>query len=392
MVTEDQIVDNLAVLSLLALGPILVVLVAVIVWRMSALGVIAASLEGLITAGTLLYIVFGALLLLSTLTVGGAMATIRAGFNSISPDRRVQAIIIGWLFGSFIEGASGFGTPAAVVAPFLLAMGFPAMAAVMVGLIIQSTPVSFGAVGTPILVGLGGGLGGDAGVAERVSVLGISMPQFISNIGFNVALIHAVVGLLIPLIPVVMLTGSFGEKRRFSDGLKVWPFALYASVAMTIPSVLVARFLGPEFPSLLGGLIGLTLVMYTASRGFLMPREVFDFGPRASWSPRWMGTIEPGEAADVGARMGIVRAWLPYVVMAALRRDGSPSRGNPDHPARDRPPGRNHDPVHEHPGHRHHHGGAALLLARIPFDPGIRLRLRPAPDEPSPDLAGLQGL
>ena len=341
MVREDQIVDNLAVLSLLALSPILLVgillagfripakyampagyllavLVAVVFWRMSAVGVIAASLEGLITAGTLLYIVFGALLLLSTLTVGGAMATIRAGFNRISPDRRVQAIIIGWLFGSFIEGASGFGTPAAVVAPLLLAMGFPAMAAVMVGLIIQSTPVSFGAVGTPILVGLGGGLGSDAGVAERISVLGVSMPEFISNIGFNVAVIHAMVGLLIPLILVVMLTGFFGEKRRFSDGLKVWKFALYASVAMTIPSVLVARFLGPEFPSLLGGLIGLTLVMYTSSRGFLMPKEVFDFGPRASWSPRWMGTIEPGDATDVSVRMGIVRAWLPYVVMAAL--------------------------------------------------------------------------
>ena len=69
---------------------------------------------------------------------------------------------------SFIEGASGFGTPAAVVAPLLLALGFPAMAAVMVGLIIQSTPVSFGAVGTPILVGVEPGLAGSAEVEERV--------------------------------------------------------------------------------------------------------------------------------------------------------------------------------------------------------------------------------
>src|SRR5690625_4508406 len=166
-------------------GYIVVVLVALLVWEMDVTGVAAASLEGLITAATLLYIVFGALLLLSTLTVGGAMASIRAGFTNISPDRRVQAVIIGWLFGSFIEGASGFGTPAAVVAPLMLALGFPAMAAVMVGLIIQSTPVTFGAVGTPILVGVNDGLGGDPAVEERVSELGLTHSEYVAEIGFQ---------------------------------------------------------------------------------------------------------------------------------------------------------------------------------------------------------------
>ncbi|MFD5276837.1 L-lactate permease [Pseudarthrobacter sp. NPDC058362] len=333
--------DNLFMLCLLALAPILivgvllagfrwpakyampvgyllVVLVALLVWRMDFSSVLAASLEGLITAGTLLYIVFGALLLLSTLTVGGAMASIRAGFNNISADRRVQAIIIGWLFGSFIEGASGFGTPAAVVAPLLLAMGFPAMAAVMVGLIIQSTPVSFGAVGTPILVGVGKGLGGDPAVTERISVLGLTMPEFVASIGFQVAAIHAIVGLLIPLILVCMLTGFFGPDRRFRDGLAVWPFALYSSLAMTVPYVLVARFLGPEFPSLFGGLIGLVLVMYTSSKGFLMPKDSFQFGPRATWAERWMGSIEPEAATEISSRMSLVRAWSPYILMAVL--------------------------------------------------------------------------
>lgn len=335
--------DNLAVLSLLALAPILVVgillaglrwpakyampmgyitvvIVAITVWKMDVRGVAAASLEGVITAATLLYIVFAALLLLSTLTIGGAMATIRAGFNNISPDRRIQAIIIGWLFGSFIEGASGFGTPAAVVAPLLLAMGFPAMAAVMVGLIIQSTAVSFGAVGTPIIVGVGGGLGGDPAVAERIAVLGLTMPEFVASIGFQVAVLHAIVGILIPLILVVMLTGFFGPERKFRDGLAIWPFAIYASLAMTVPSVLVAWFLGPEFPSLFGGLFGLILVMFTSSRGFLMPKKIFDFGPRASWSPRWMGTMEPANTVPdgTGKRMTIVSAWAPYVLMAVL--------------------------------------------------------------------------
>lgn len=331
--------DNLAVLSLLALLPLLlvgvllagfrwpakyampvgylaVVAVALTVWQMSPAGVLAASIEGLIVALTLLYIVFGALLLLSALTVGGAMTTIRAGFDNISTDRRVQAIIIGWLFGSFIEGASGFGTTAAVVAPLLLAMGFPAMAAVMVGLIVQSAPVSFGAVGTPILVGVAEGLGGDPAVAERVRVLGLTMPEFVSSIGFQVALMHAMVGVLIPLILVCMLTGVFGPERRFRDGLRIWPFAVYASLAMTVPSVIVARFLGPEFPSLFGGLIGLVLVMFTSSRGFLMPRDTFDFGPSSRWSPRWTGNLDPENVPPVSRKIGLVHAWGPYALLA----------------------------------------------------------------------------
>ncbi|MEE1622715.1 L-lactate permease [Zafaria sp. J156] len=333
--------DNLAVLSLLALAPILVVgvllagfrwpakyampvgyvvavVVALTVWQMDFAGVLAASLEGLIVAGTMLYIVFGALLLLSTLSAGGAMSAIRAGFNNISPDRRIQAIIIGWLFGSFIEGASGFGTPAAVVAPLLLAMGFPAMAAVMVGLVIQSTPVSFGAVGTPILIGVNQGLGGDPAVAERINVLGLTMPEYVNSIGFQVAAIHAIVGLLIPLMMVCMLTGFFGPDRRFRDGLAVWPFAIYASLAMTVPSILTARFLGPEFPSLFGGLIGLALVMLTSSRGFLMPKDTFDFGPRSAWSERWMGTLDPTKAVDTSFHMSPLRAWAPYILMGSL--------------------------------------------------------------------------
>lgn len=336
--------DNLVVLSLLAIAPILLAgillagfrwpakyamplsyLAALIIgftaWQMQPTALAAASLEGLIVAGTLLYIVFGALLLLSTVTASGAMDRIKAGFNHISPDRRIQAIIIGWLFGSFIEGASGFGTPAAVVAPLLLAMGFPAMAAVSVGLIIQSTPVSFGAVGTPIIVGVGGGMGEHSpGMQDRLAELGMTYPEYVANIGFLTAATHVAVGILIPLILVMLLTGFFGQKRSFAEGLKVWPFAIYASLAMTIPSVAVAWLIGPEFPALIGGLIGLTLVMFTSSKGFLMPKDTFDFGPRAAWEERWMGRIAPGEVQDSTEppKMTLARAWSPYVILAGL--------------------------------------------------------------------------
>ena len=121
---------------------------ALFVWQIPGVQVAAATVNGLIVALTLLYIIFGAILLLNTLQESGALRTIRRGFTDISSDRRIQVIIVAWLFGSFIEGSAGFGTPAAVAVPLLVGLGCPGMAAVTAGMIIQSTPVSFGAAGT----------------------------------------------------------------------------------------------------------------------------------------------------------------------------------------------------------------------------------------------------
>jgi lactate permease len=142
------------------------------VWQVPGAQVAAASINGLVTAASLVYIIFGAILLLNVLQESGALQSIRRGFTNITPDRRVQVIIIAWLFGSFIEGAAGFGTPAAVAVPLLVGLGFPAMAAVVAGMVIQSTPVSFGAVGTPILVGVNTGLGGDESVRAFAAQIG----------------------------------------------------------------------------------------------------------------------------------------------------------------------------------------------------------------------------
>jgi len=190
-------------------------------WQVPSVNVIAASLRGVIIAFTLLWIIFGAIVLLFTLKESGAAATIRRGFTDISKDRRVQAVIVAWLFGSFIEGASGFGTPAAVAGPLLLALGFPALAAVMVTLIIQSTPVCFGAVGTPILVGMAQSLNVPA-VETAIVAAGMTYQEFIYEIGVFTALTNSIVGIFIPLIVCCMLTRYFGVNRSFKEGLGIW--------------------------------------------------------------------------------------------------------------------------------------------------------------------------
>ena len=336
--------DNLVLLSLLALAPILtigvllvgfrwpakwampvgyvvVVIIGLTVWNLSAASIVASTIQGLIIALTILYIVFGALLLLATLSESGAVDTIRLAFTDISRDRRVQVIIIAFLFGSFIEGAAGFGTPAAVAAPLLLALGFPAMAAVMSGLIIQSTPVSFGAVGTPLLVGVQQGLAGGGPVERYLSGRNLELLPYVTDvITLRVVLIHAICGVLIPLILCCMLTGFFGQNRNFGEGLGIWKFAIFAALAMLIPYVLFGWLLGPEFPSLLGGPIGLLIVVFAARQGFLIPERPWDFGPRESWEEEWMGNIDPEDLhPDPGhEQMGVARAWVPYVLVAIL--------------------------------------------------------------------------
>jgi lactate permease len=110
------------------------VVVAFAAWQMSPARIAAASVQGLFLTFDLLFIIFGALLLLHALERSGGVAAIRRSFHGISDDRRVQVVIVAWLFGSFIEGAAGFGTPAAVAAPLLVALGFPAGCAVMLGM------------------------------------------------------------------------------------------------------------------------------------------------------------------------------------------------------------------------------------------------------------------
>jgi lactate permease len=299
---------------------------ALLVWQVAFVDVAAATFKGLVIATSLLYIIFGAILLLNTLRESGALQVIRRGFMDVSPDRRVQVIIIAWLFGSFIEGAAGFGTPAAVAVPLMVGLGFPAMAAVVAGMVIQSSPVSFGALGTPILVGVNKGLEGDAAVQAFARAKGfvaengdLAWLDFLGAIGAKVALLHTIAGALIPLFVVALMTRFFGANRSFGEGLKIWRFALFAAFSMTVPYLIVANVLGPEFPSILGGLIGLAIVVPAAKAGFLVPKsaDTWDFPPRSDWEDEWTGSIEIKDE-DEGCAMGMVKAWSPYLMVAVL--------------------------------------------------------------------------
>ncbi len=296
---------------------IITCLLAFFVWKVPFIQLAAASLDGLITAASILYIVLGAILLLNLQEKSGAILAIRGSMFLVSPDRRVQAIIIAFLFGSFIEASAGFGTPAAVAAPLLVAIGFPAMAAVMVALIIQSTCVSFGAIGTPILIGVNSGLSGQIEVSNYLNGLNMDFVPYLKAIGSKVAIIHGITGTFIPLILVVMMTRFFGKRKSWTEGLSIFPFALFAGLCFTVPYMLTGIFLGPEFPSLFGSLLGLLVVIPLAKSGFLIPKKAWDFQPENTWPQEWIGhTIEYERSEQ--PKMSILRAWLPYALVALL--------------------------------------------------------------------------
>lgn len=295
----------------------LTVVIALFFWDMSTTRVLASIFQGLGITVSVLWIVFGAIFLLNTLKHTGAISTIRNGFTNISPDRRVQAIIIAWCFGSFIEGASGFGTPAAIAAPLLVAIGFPALAAVLMGMMIQSTPVSFGAVGTPIIVGVNKGLD-THNITEALVANGSNWDAYLQQITSSVALIHASVGTLIPVLMAMMLTRFFGKNRSWTEGLDILPFAIFAGLAFTIPYALTGVFLGAEFPSLIGGLVGLAIVVSAAKRGFLVPKSTWDFEDEKKWPAEWLGSLKIDLADSKDKPMSMVMAWLPYVLLAVV--------------------------------------------------------------------------
>jgi len=152
-----------------------------LVWDMTTTRIIASVLQGSVITISVLWIVFGAIFLLNTLKHTGAIAVIRNGFTHVSPDRRVQAIIIAW---------------------------------------------SFGAVGTPIIIGVNKGLDTNL-IGTQLTQQGWQWEQYLQLITSQVAIIHGIIGTFMPVLMIVMLTRFFGKNKSWTEGLHILPFAIF---------------------------------------------------------------------------------------------------------------------------------------------------------------------
>ena len=289
------VIMRMSALKGMALSSIIVILLGLTAWGMEGKIVMASTLQGAHKALTILLILFGAIALLNTLTHTGAVDRINQGFQSISGDMRVQVIIVGFLFGSLIEGAAGFGTPAAVVGPLMFALGFNPMAAAVLALIANSTPVPFGAVGTPVLVGLSN--------LESVA----TSPNFFQEVAIKATTIDLMAGTFTPFILIMVLTFFFGKNKGLKEAFKMFPWAFLVGLSYTSSAFLYANLFGPEFISILASLTALVVATLTAKAGFLLPKDEWQDAMRDDF-----------EVKTTKSDMGLIRAWSPYLVVVGL--------------------------------------------------------------------------
>ena len=284
--------------------------IAGVFWKMSVLEIGAQTVAGFLSALETLSIIFGAILLMNVLKQSGAMASINHIFSGITRDARIQAVLVGYVFAGFIEGAAGFGTPAALAAPILISLGFPPLAAAAVCLIYNSTPVVPGPVGVPTLTA-------SSTVASAVQNLGGDPDVFTQQLTRWSCLPHMIGGIFIIIIGVAILTKCFGKNKSFKDLLPALPFCLFSGGVVAVFYLTMAFFTGPELTSMVAFLASLAVLIFAAKKGFLMPKEVWTFDGMEQWGdPSWMSTQKVAQAKDKG--MSAFKAWLPYVIISII--------------------------------------------------------------------------
>ncbi|MCQ2267307.1 MAG: L-lactate permease [Bacteroidaceae bacterium] len=291
---------------------------AIIFWKLSALRVAALTLAGFWNAFGILIIVFGALLIYYTLQSSGAMETIQAGMQEITPDRRLQAIIIGFMFSAFIEGAAGFGTPAALAAPLLLGLGFPPLCAAIVCLCFNSVPVTFGAVGTPTIKGFGSIETDALQALNDMGIVNADSAMVYKHIGEYVTLGHLPMLIILPIFMLGFMTRFFGKNKKWSEGFAVWKYCLMASVCFGVPYYILAWWSGPEIPSMMGGIIGLGVLVWLTKKGICVPKDVWSFADQKEWDADWSGNIKATDVKEFKKHMSQVKAWMPYVLCGII--------------------------------------------------------------------------
>ncbi|BEO39177.1 putative L-lactate permease [Serratia marcescens] len=238
----------------------------------------AHIITALVSTLTPITIIAGAILLNKLMQVSGAENVVRRWLETISPNPVAQLMIIGWAFAFMIEGASGFGTPAAIAAPILVGLGFNPLRVALLTLVMNSVPVSFGAVGTPTWFGFAN--------------LGLSDANLL-EIGRQTALIHFVAGFVIPLLALRFIVSWRDIRRNL-------PFILLSVLSCTVPYLLLAQ-VNYEFPALVGGAIGLALSVLLARGGIGLAR-----GDK----PQSVGQAVPF--------MQVVKAMTPTLLLIAI--------------------------------------------------------------------------
>jgi lactate permease len=243
------------------------------------------------------------LMFLYRLTVDkGLFAVLRGSLEKLTPDPRVQVILIAFSFGAFFEGAAGFGTPVAICAAILLQMGFTPLQASGLSLIANTAPVAFGSLGTPIIA--------------LNAVTGIDLQS-----------LSKMVGRQLPFFSLVVPFWVIWAFAGFRGMLGVWPAALTAGLAFAVPQFLVSNFHGPWLVDIVASITSIVAVVLLLKV----------WKPKAIWSMKSQDVPEAGggggtadeeksgrpaagapDAAQPAARATVFQAWVPWILLSVF--------------------------------------------------------------------------
>ncbi|CAK7017790.1 MAG: L-lactate permease [Desulfovibrio sp.] len=256
-------------------------LLAVLVWDMPLQLAASAGLMGICFGlFPIIWVVITAVWIYNMTVESNEFDKIRHSLASLTDDRRLQAIFIAYAFSSFLEGASGFGTPVAITAAMLVGLGFNPLYAAGICLVGNSAPAAFGAIGVPVIV--------------SADVAGLDVNRLSSVVGEHLA----VLSFLLPLWICVIMCG-------FKRALEVWPALLVSGASFAVTMYLTAHFHGPALPDIVAGLV--CLVAMIALLKVWKPKTVWRF-------PGEEAVSDSGTAVRYG--MGeIIRAWSPYLIV-----------------------------------------------------------------------------
>ena len=263
-------------------GTLAAVLLAILVWGMPVQLAVMATLNGMLFGlFPIVWIVITAIWVYNMTVESGEFEIIKNSLACITDDRRLQALLIAFAFGSFIEGTAGFGTPVAITAAMLVGLGFQPVYAAGICLIANTAPVAFGAIGIPIVVAAG--------------VTGLDMMHISQIVGRQLPFLSVIV----PLWLVVTMSG-------WKSAREVLPAIIVAGLCFAVSQFVVSNFVGPYLPDIISAIV--TIIGLGLFLRFWKPPTVWRFSG-----------VAPTEQITCRFSTGeVIRAWIPYGILAIM--------------------------------------------------------------------------
>ncbi|HHQ6559251.1 TPA: L-lactate permease [Serratia fonticola] len=260
-------------------------LVALFLYRMPIDRALAAVVYGFFYGlWPIAWIIIAAVFVYQISVKTGQFDIIRSSILSITPDQRLQMLIVGFCFGAFLEGAAGFGAPVAITAALLVGLGFNPLYAAGLCLIVNTAPVAFGAMGIPIIV------------AGQVT-------------GLDSFEIGQMVGRQLPFLTIIVLFWIIAIMDGWRGIKETWPAVVVAGGSFALAQYLSSNFLGPELPDIISSLV--SLVCLTLFLRVWQPKRLFRFDNAE-------GAVGDQKLVQQHYALGqIIRAWMPFIFLTA---------------------------------------------------------------------------